>query len=518
MPVRMIEPTPAPAPRVPREALFAALMALAFGAVVLWQVSVHELWRDEWNPWLIARHSASLLDLLANKRYEAHPALWYLLLYAVSRFAAAPLAMQLLHAAIAVLGAWTLLRFAPFTRGERALLIAGYFLLYEYAVIARNYAVAVLLLWAFCAAVARRPRSLLPALFLGLLAWSHALAAILAGLFALWWLGPGDAARRPSGWRRIAAIALLLAACAGAAWDAAPPSDGGVGRWHFGWDTDHVAGVLGALADALVPLTPLRPTYWNHHVLDPWPWTKAAVGVLLAALATFVCAERRRTLALWAASLLALLAFWYFRHGSAFRHFGFLFVALVAAAWLARSQLPAGPSRWAGARRITFRLLLLLQLPGAMFALAADAEYPFSACGAAAKEVQRLGLQDLPLVGETDVATAGVAGALDRPIYFVRGQRSTFFVLFDQERRQKPGDREIVWSARDLAAREGRDALLIMTRPLRQKGATVRRVATVPAGAVEDEGYILYRVSARPPLTRSARSRGRTAMSARLAR
>lgn len=477
---------------------FAALAALAFAALVLWQLSVHELWRDEWHSWLIARHSGSLADLFANKRYEGHPALWYLLLYGVTRFTANPLAMQALHAAVALGGAWIVLRFAPFSRVERMLLCAGYFLLYEYAVIARNYGVALLLFWAFCAWVSRRPRGLLPALLLGLAAWAHAFALMLSGLLAGWWLLRRDPARRPEGWRLAAAVLLLLAAFAGAAWNASPPADSGVGRWHAGWEAERLAKVLRALADTLLPLPPLRLVFWNHHVLDPLPGLKALAGGLLAALATFACSGRRRTLAFWAAALAVLTAFWYLRHGGAYRHFGFLFVALVLAAWLERSEGEAGLGRWSRARRAAFALLLALQVPGAVVALADDARYPFSTCGAAAEAIRGLGLEDLPLVGETDVATAGVAGALDRPIAFVRGRRSTF-VLFDRIRKRPPNDYEIVAFAREQALREGKDALLIMTRPLRHARRGVRRLLAVPAGTVEDERYIVYRIPARLP-------------------
>jgi len=489
----------------PGEVWFAIAMTVAFAAVVGWQVSVHELWRDEWNPWLIARHSESILDLFANKRYEAHPALWYLLLFATSRFAVQPLAMQWLHASIAVLGCWTMVRFAPFSRWERGLLCGGYFLLYEYAVLARDYGLAVLFVWAFCASVSRRPQSLWPAVILGLLAWTHALATMLSGFLGLWWLSSADSARRPVGWKRAFAVALLLLAVAGAAYDAAPPVDGGTGRWRFEWNAARLSGAVGGLADAFVPLSPFQLHFWNHHVLDPLPWVKAVAGMLLAAVASFACAGRRQDLALWAGCVGCLLSFSYLRVVGVFRHHGFLFVALVATAWLARSQVPATAVRLSGARRAAFVLLLALQLPGAAVALRADARFPFSTCGQAAAAVQQLGVADLPLVGETDVATAGVAGALRRPIHFVRGQRSTHFVRFDRERRRAPDDREIVSSARALALREGKDALLIMTRPLRRARAGLERLATIPAGVVEDERYILYLVSKVPPAPRSGR-------------
>jgi hypothetical protein len=58
--------------------------------VVLVSVARHELWRDELQVWMVAKHSLSLPHLFVNKVYDAHPSLWYLTVYFVTRFTARP--------------------------------------------------------------------------------------------------------------------------------------------------------------------------------------------------------------------------------------------------------------------------------------------------------------------------------------------------------------------------------------------------------------------------------------------
>src|SRR6266700_449498 len=62
----------------------------------------HAMWFDELQAWNIARASHSLQDLFANLRYEGHPVLWYLPLYALTRVTGDPRWMQALQLVVVV--------------------------------------------------------------------------------------------------------------------------------------------------------------------------------------------------------------------------------------------------------------------------------------------------------------------------------------------------------------------------------------------------------------------------------
>src|SRR3954454_13361784 len=115
------------------ERRFAILLALIFFAIALFNVSRHEMWRDETRSWQIAAQSRTLVDLWHNLRYEGTPLLWYLILWVLTKITWSLLAMQVLHvviaAAVVLLFAWR----APFGRLIKSLFTFGYFPFFEYA-------------------------------------------------------------------------------------------------------------------------------------------------------------------------------------------------------------------------------------------------------------------------------------------------------------------------------------------------------------------------------------------------
>ncbi len=133
-------------------------------------------------PWLFARQSDSIADLLKNLHYETHPRLWYLILFGVSRFTANPAAAQaanfLIIGAAMTLFVW----FCPMRFYIKALTVFGYYFVYEWGSTSRNYALGVLFCFAFCAAFRKREKGLLPlALLLFLASQSNLCATAIAG-------------------------------------------------------------------------------------------------------------------------------------------------------------------------------------------------------------------------------------------------------------------------------------------------------------------------------------------------
>ena len=170
--------------------LLGHLPDILFGLLVILNVVRtlhHAMWRDEFQAFQIATHSANFSELLQRVRFEGHPGLWHVLLWVMSRFSTDPILMQLLHIGIAV-GAWLLVyRCSPFSTIEKFLLILSYFLFWEYFVISRNYALVALFGFGFVALrSSRSPSEFVPWILPGLLAntfgygtiWSMALAAV----------------------------------------------------------------------------------------------------------------------------------------------------------------------------------------------------------------------------------------------------------------------------------------------------------------------------------------------------
>jgi hypothetical protein len=112
----------------------------------------HEKWADEAQSWLLARD----LDLhtlwFKELRYEGSPGLWHTMLWVAQHWFHAPYAaIGPIGLLCATAGVALMLWHAPFPRPLRYLLAFSYFIIYQYAVIARPYVVFPLL--AFAAAI-----------------------------------------------------------------------------------------------------------------------------------------------------------------------------------------------------------------------------------------------------------------------------------------------------------------------------------------------------------------------------
>lgn len=121
----------------------------------------HELFLDEAHHFLLARDSNSWSDLYWNARYDGHPRLWHTLLYFITHvITRSPYGMQVFHWGIVMGTAFVFLRHAPFSLGMKLLVLSGYYFLFEYNLLSRNYALGILFLFCCCVLLARPTRPL----------------------------------------------------------------------------------------------------------------------------------------------------------------------------------------------------------------------------------------------------------------------------------------------------------------------------------------------------------------------
>lgn len=144
---------------------------LAYITMLVLTVPRHEPWNDEAQAWLLARASTISQLVLHRLRYESHPSLWYLILWVPTHLHLSYSIFCWISALIAAAGIYIFLRFSPFPFYLRAVFPFTFFLAYQYAVVARSYALFPLL----CFLIAYfwrspRPRPLALAVLLGLLA------------------------------------------------------------------------------------------------------------------------------------------------------------------------------------------------------------------------------------------------------------------------------------------------------------------------------------------------------------
>ena len=127
------------------------IAAIAITAMQLWLIFSHAAWRDETQAVMVACATPNLRALFSALHFEGHPSLWYLGLRGLCTVTPPTLALKIAQAGIALGIAALIVKRAPFGEPMRLVLLLGYFLLFEYGVIARSYSLGALIFLSFIA-------------------------------------------------------------------------------------------------------------------------------------------------------------------------------------------------------------------------------------------------------------------------------------------------------------------------------------------------------------------------------
>jgi hypothetical protein len=123
------------------------IVLIVYVSLVGATVSKHEPWFDEAQCWLLARDT-NLIELFTKYlRYEGSTGLWFLILSVPSKLNFPYYSMNIISAIIATAGVYLLLRYSPFPLIIKILIPFSFFILFQYAVIARSYVLLPILLF-----------------------------------------------------------------------------------------------------------------------------------------------------------------------------------------------------------------------------------------------------------------------------------------------------------------------------------------------------------------------------------
>jgi hypothetical protein len=293
----------------------------------------HEMWGDELHSWNLAKGSNSLAELMHNKKYEGHPPVWYLILWGISRCTHDAQWMQWVHLFIAAFSVVLLLFYAPFPVWTRVLLPFGYYFLFEYTILSRNYAIGILACFLICMLLQKEFKYKLLWYYILLLLMSntHLLAMLLAGCLHLYFL-MDHAAQKKS--KRVIILHVLLGVLVflPAIGFIMPPGDTdlSIAASLKRWSHDRLLLAAQAPLRAFVPM----PAWWKYQF---WNWQ-----CILELNAQY---KVMKVLSL----LLSLGFIWlglYLLKGN--RKSQVLFLTNIALVWMAGLIYPLGTQRYAG--------------------------------------------------------------------------------------------------------------------------------------------------------------------------
>jgi hypothetical protein len=497
---------------------FAVAVAILFACICGFATFFHEMWRDEMQAWLIARDSNGLLALGDAIRPEGHPAIWYLLLYGLTRLTHRPEAMQLLHLAIGTACAFVVARSAPFSRWTRLALCLGYFPVYEYGVIARNYSIGILfLLLAASLLPRRRERPWLLGFMLALAAHSNGMALIVATAFAgalvMESLLEGAPRARMVPAVKTGIVAGVAVAAALAIYQPLPDSGFAVLEPAASSLRLRIEYVLGHFAEAVVPITSGRDAWGSFADLAGTHHAAPLISLLGWACILAYLLRRQVALAMFVAGTGGLLWFFHAKLDGSLRHYGFFLVNLVLAVWYARvKEEECSRANSPRSSRSPFdvlfhgfvALVLVVQLTFSFLAVRQDFDLVFSAGRATAAMLVENHLDELPIVGDPDTLMTPILGYLpQRTFYFPRGARFGSFTIYRWSVRGADDvpQQKVLSSALDLASSRHSPVGLVLERRAAGRLTTeAKKIGCADADITKIESYCVFLVFPPPPL------------------
>lgn len=413
-----------------KENLYLFLLTSIYFIVSLVGIFHHELWLDEAHHYLLARDSNSFIELVKNTRYEGHPILWNTLLYGITRFSVNPFWMQLLHIFISTSVVLLFLRKAPFNWIFKTLFIFGYFMIFEYNIISRNYILGVLFLFLACSVFEKRKEHFIVlAVYLALAANVHLMFTVIA--FALFvtllfenYLNQELFKRAYSIGYLIFGIGLLLTII-----QIIPPEDTRFFDRIDGMSLGEkfIKGFI-SLFKGLVTIPDFSTIhFWNSNLLVNLSKKMSAVlGLIAYGIPLLLFYRNRKTLFFVYIGLAGVQIFFFVTQMSATRYDGMNYFILIIGLWIEKYypsedyKIRDYLSSWKLTllRKPILYCILILQLSGGLYAFAMDYEYPFTSSKKAIDYLKENKLNSHEIITITCDGTA-ISPYLGKKVYFL---------------------------------------------------------------------------------------------------
>ena len=402
----------------------------------------HEFFIDEAHHWLLARDSSSVADLIKNTRLEGHSLLWSLLLYGITRFTSNPFWMQFLHILISTSFVWVFVKKAPFNLVFKTLFIFGYFMIFEYNLISRNYSLGILFLFLACAVFKdRNSKFILLAFYLAIASNTHLMFSVIA--FALFITLIIEHYQNKQLFYTKNVIGYLIFGLGlasiiiqikttNSSWLLDP-----IEKMPF---AERLIKGYGSLFKGLINIPDFRTIhFWNSNFIVN---SNRALAALLALLIYFLPLllffKNRKTLFFVYTALIGTQIFFFITQRAAIRFQGMTFIIIIIALWI-ENYYAAEDYKWKhhfNSLKLTLFQkpivygLLVIQLFSGIYAYVMDIVYPFSS----AKET--IDFTKIDKFKHKEIITITCDGTLlsaylEKKIYFLCDQSLQSFCRWD---------------------------------------------------------------------------------------
>lgn len=467
----------------------------------------HEPWRDEAQAWLIAR-DLGLVDVFRQMADEGTPGLWHLIIFPLAKLGFPYMAQSIIHWLFAVAAVYIFVNYAPFPRMVKILFVFSYYMIFEYAIIARNYNLSILLL--FVMAAVHQKRYERPLLYACLLAglfnanvFSFGAAAALAALFI------ADRKGSLYGRKYFFSLLLIMTGAVLCVWQLSGGHNAMVYRPKglYLWQTiiQQIATPINAFADALFPVARL------DSVPAALLWTVLLLFFVLPLL------RKKQALFFLATAYGSISLIFMSIYTGHYRHHGFYLIYLVTAYWLADYYQDG---RWG---RLPVRLSLINLLNKSRYAYhccilalsiflliswvkAADSyideyRYNFSGAEEIARFIKANNLQNSTIIGyEADKTSAILPYFPGKKLWYPEYQNYQSYIIWNEQYKEN----RAILSAKDAIAQAAAiggdaDVLILLSNNVSLDEDDLQHLELLYANNIQvfwaqDEVYSLYRL------------------------
>jgi tetratricopeptide (TPR) repeat protein len=152
--------------------------------------------------------------------------------------------------------------------------------------------------------------------------------------------------------------------------------------------------------------------------------------------------------------------------------------------------------------------ILMVQIVAACWANVNDVRHPFSNDIPAATYIHAQGLDKLPMLGDGDFAASGIAGILDKEIYYMRPAKWGKFILPDKNWGPfiRFGEQDLLAEVGNMLAEKKSDVVVILNYPLEDYKLLKWEFLQSFDSSIIMEDYYIYKVKYIPETPESLNS------------
>ncbi len=435
------------------------VLIITFSFITLIGILNHAMWRDELNGWLIARDSSSFLDFFESIKYEGHPLLWYLLLWALNRITADPIIMQVVHWLISVATIYIFIIYSPFNILQKILFSFGYFPLYEYSLISRNYSFGILSIFLFCKCFHKNRNYIILAFILAFMANTNAYCLLISIALSATlifeycfqkYLGYKIEVKKN---HILLSLIIVVIGISISVLTLLPPMDstlqGGANQWFLNFDMNRLLQAINRI--------------WRSYIMVIIPSDSKILDLIFfsfLSISLFSCivlslSQKPVALFFYLIGSLEIIVFTYIKFLGSQRHYGHLYIIFISSLWiesnygdvqLHKKYLESIPVRFLhisskikefliSHRKYLIGIILWLQIIAGIVAFSRDLSIPYSSSKMAANFIQQNNLDNYYIFGSEDFTIAPISGYLNRKIHYPETKKMGSYVLFNSSRK-----------------------------------------------------------------------------------